>query len=444
MAINTVKRIVNGQPFSIETGRMAKQADGAVVVRMGDTMVLVAVVAAQKKTDRDFFPLTVEYREKFYASGRIPGGFFKREGRPGERETLTSRLIDRPIRPLFDKHFMCETQVIATPISYDGVNAPDVISIVGASAALALSDIPFEDFVSGVRVGRIEGQFVVNPTVEQLETSDIDVIIAGTDTAVMMVEGACSEVSEEDMLAAVRFGHDEIKRLNALQRELVAAAGGKQKRVVEVPERLAELDQKIAKEFSDRIGQALFIAKKLDRQDALKAIQKDALAAYEVDYPEKGAYVALVLEEIEKKLMRDMILDKGKRLDGRGTTDIRPITCDVGVLPRAHGSALFTRGETQSLVDDDTRHHRGRADARHHRGRELEALHAALQLPGLQRGRSGPLRRSRSTRDRPRCVRGARAAPDDSAEDGVPVHDPHRVGDSRVERVELDGVGVRR
>jgi polyribonucleotide nucleotidyltransferase len=350
MTIHTVSKTINGQSFSIETGRMAKQADGAVVVRMGDTMVLVAVVAAQKKTDRDFFPLTVEYREKFYASGRIPGGFFKREGRPGERETLTSRLIDRPIRPLFDKHFMTETQVIATPISYDGVNAPDVISLVGASAALALSDIPFEDFVSGVRVGRIEGQFIVNPTTEQIEASDIDVIVAGTDTGVMMVEGGCSEVSEEDMLAAVRFGHDEIKQLNALQRDLKAKAGGKTKRVVEVPERLAELDGKIAKDFSDRIGQALFIAKKLDRQDALKTIQKDALAKYQVDYPEKEAYVALVLEEIEKKLMRGMILDKGKRLDGRGSTDIRPITGEVGVLPRAHGSALFTRGETQSLV----------------------------------------------------------------------------------------------
>jgi polyribonucleotide nucleotidyltransferase len=350
MTIHTVSRTINGQPFSIETGRMAKQADGAVVVRMGDTMVLVAVVAAQQKTDRDFFPLTVEYREKFYASGRIPGGFFKREGRPGERETLTARLIDRPIRPLFDKHFMTETQVIAQPISYDGVNAPDVISLVGASAALALSDIPFEDFVSGVRVGRIEGQFVVNPTTEQIEASDIDVIIAGTDTGVMMVEGGCNEVTEEDMLAAVRFGHNEIKQLNAMQRDLKAKAGGKAKRVVEVPERLAELDGKIAKDFSDRIGQALFVAKKLDRQDALKAIQQDALAKYQVDYPEKEAYVALVLEEIEKKLMRGMILNQGKRLDGRGTTDIRPITGEVGVLPRAHGSALFTRGETQSLV----------------------------------------------------------------------------------------------
>ena len=342
--------MVNGQPFSIETGRMAKQADGAVVVRMGETMVLVAVVAALQKTDRDFFPLTVEYREKFYASGRIPGGFFKREGRPGERETLTARLIDRPIRPLFDKHYMCETQVIVQPVSYDGINSPDVLGIVGASAALALSDIPFSEFVSAVRVGRIEGGLVANPTIEQMEASDMDVVIAGTDDAVLMVEGGCKEVSEEEMLTAVRFGHEEIKRLNTLQRELVAAVGAKTKRSVEVPERLAELDSKIAKDFSGVIKEALFIGRKLDRQNALKKIHDDAVAKYEVDYPEKSAYVSVVLDEIEKKIMRGMILDDNRRLDGRGPTDIRQITCEVGVLPRAHGSALFTRGETQSLV----------------------------------------------------------------------------------------------
>jgi polyribonucleotide nucleotidyltransferase len=350
MTTHTVSRTINGQTYSIETGRMAKQADGSVVVRMGDTMALVAVVAAPNKTDRDFFPLTVEYREKFYASGRIPGGFFKREGRPGERETLTARLIDRPIRPLFDKHFMCETQVIVQPISYDGMNAPDVLGLVGASAALALSDIPFSDYMSGVRVGRVDGQFVVNPTTEQMESSDMDVIVAGTDDAVMMVEGGCKEVSEEDMLAAVRFGHGEIKRFNTMQRDLVAKAGARKKRVVEVPERLAELDGKIEKLFGDQIRKALVIAKKLDRQEALKAIHTEAAAMFQLDYPEKEAYIALVLEEIEKKLMRHMILGEGRRLDGRGTTDIRPITCEIGVLPRAHGSALFTRGETQSLV----------------------------------------------------------------------------------------------
>jgi polyribonucleotide nucleotidyltransferase len=329
---------------------MAKQADGSVVVRMGDTMVLVAVVAAHKMTDRDFFPLTVEYREKFYAAGRIPGGFFKREGRPGERETLTARLIDRPIRPLFDKHFMCETQVIVQPVSFDGQNHPDVLGIVGASAALALSDIPFDEFVSGVRVGRIEGNFVVNPTSEQLEGSDIDVIIAGTDDAVLMVEGACKEVAEADMLAAVRFGHTEIRSINAMQRELVGLIGARTKRVVEAPERFSDLDEKIEKQFSDRIKQALAIAKKLDRQDALKAVHTDAQEAFAADYPEKEGYIGGVIGEIEKKIMRNTLLDEGRRLDGRGTTDVRPITCEIGVLPRAHGSALFTRGETQSLV----------------------------------------------------------------------------------------------
>lgn len=350
MAIQTVTRTINGQTFSLETGRMAKQADGAVVVRMGDTMVLVAVVAATKKTDRDFFPLTVEYREKFYASGRIPGGFFKREGRPGERETLTARLIDRPLRPLFEEHYMCETQVIAQPVSYDSQNAPDVLGIVGASAALALSDIPFTDFVSGVRVGRVDGTFIANPTVEQMESSDMDVIVAGTDDAVMMVEGGCTEVSEEEMLASVRFGHEEIKRLNALQRELVAKVGAKKKRAVEAPERFKDLDAKITADFGAAIKKALAIGKKLDRQDALKTIRDQAAAKYEAEYPEMSAYFSMVLEEIEKKVMRATILDDGRRLDGRGTTDIRPITCEVGVLPRAHGSALFTRGETQSLV----------------------------------------------------------------------------------------------
>jgi polyribonucleotide nucleotidyltransferase len=342
--------MLNGQSFSIETGRMAKQADGAVVVRMGETMVLVAVVASQQRTDRDFFPLTVEYREKFYASGRIPGGFFKREGRPGERETLTARLIDRPIRPLFEKHYMCETQVIVQPVSYDGINAPDVLGITGASAALALSDIPFPAFASGVRVGRVEGAFVVNPTTEQMEASDMDVVIAGTDDAVLMVEGGCKEIGEEEMLAAVRFGHEEIKRLNTLQRELVAAYGAKKKRTVEAPETFAEIDKKVAADFTAAIQKALTIGKKLDRQDALKKIHDDAIAKYAEEFPNQAAYVASVVHDIERKVMREMILDQNKRLDGRGLADIRPITCEVGVLPRAHGSALFTRGETQSLV----------------------------------------------------------------------------------------------
>ena len=215
--MNTVSTTVSGRTLSLETGRMAKQADGSVVVCMGDTMVLVTVVASPKESDRDYFPLFVEYREKFYAAGKIPGGFFKRESRPGDRETLTARLIDRPMRPLFEKGFQCETQVVAQPISYDGQNAPDVLSITGASMAMALSDIPFTEIISGARVGRVEGNFIANPTTDELENSDINIIVAGTDEAVMMVEGEADEVSEEDLLAAVKFGHGTIKELNRLQ-----------------------------------------------------------------------------------------------------------------------------------------------------------------------------------------------------------------------------------
>jgi len=341
---------LNGSDITLETGRLAKQADAAVVVRSGDTMVLVTVVAAQTESDRDFFPLFVEYREKFYSSGRIPGGFFKREGRPGDRETLTARLIDRPLRPWFAKGFQCETQIVAQPVSFDNQNAPDVLSITGASAALALSDIPFEAFVSGVRVGRVNGEFVANPTSDQMEESDMDIVIAGTDDAVCMVEGGAEEASEEDMLAAIKFGHQTIRDLNALQRELVSKVGAKPKREVPAPETIEDLDRAIEEAATGRIKQALTVVKKLERQKALQDIKEDVLAQFEEGYPEKAGYIAGVLDDIEKREMRAMVLGERKRVDGRGYTDIRNITCEVGVLPRAHGSALFTRGETQSLV----------------------------------------------------------------------------------------------
>jgi polyribonucleotide nucleotidyltransferase len=329
---------------------MAKQADGAVLVRMGDTMVLVTVVADTRPSDRDFFPLFVEYREKFYASGRIPGGFFKREGRPGERETLSARLIDRPIRPLFDKGFMCETQIVAQPMSFDGENQPDVLGITGASAALAISNIPFGEFVSGVRVGRVDGKFVANPKTEETENNDLDIVVAGTDDAVVMVEGGADEVSEEDMLAAVNFGHGVIKELNDLQRKLVEQVGRPVKREVEEPEKIEELDVALAEAYTTRIREALTVKQKLERQNAYSEIVKEAVARFEEQYPEKERYVAGVLGDIEKKEMRQLVLDKNVRVDGRSYTDVRPITCEVGVLPRTHGSALFTRGETQSLV----------------------------------------------------------------------------------------------
>jgi polyribonucleotide nucleotidyltransferase len=329
---------------------MARQADGSVVVRMGDTMVLVTVVADDRPSDRDFFPLFVEYREKFYSSGRIPGGFFKREGRPGDRETLSARLIDRPLRPLFAKGFMCETQIVAQPVSFDGENQPDVLSITGASAALAISNVPFEAVVSGVRVGRVEGNFIANPTTEETEQSDIDIVVAGTDEAVVMVEGSAQEVGEEDMLAAVNFGHGVIQELNDLQRKLVEQVGAPEKRTVEEPARVEELDVALVEAFTTRVKEALTVKPKLERQDAFSAIVKDAIARFEEQYPEHERYIAGVLEDIEKKEMRSMVLDGGVRVDGRSYADIRSITCEVGVLPRTHGSALFTRGETQSLV----------------------------------------------------------------------------------------------
>ncbi len=348
--MHIVTHEINGRTFSIETGRMAKQADGSVVVRMGDTLVLVTAVSDTRPSTRDFFPLFVEYREKFYSSGRIPGGFFKREGRPGDRETLTARLIDRPLRPLFPKGFMCETQIVAQPVSYDSENYPDVLSITGASAALALSNIPFEALVSGVRVGRLDGKFVVNPTVEEIEKSDLDIVIAGTDDAVSMVEGSAQEVSEADILAAVNFGHGVIKELNALQQKLIDEVGAPQKREVPVPEVIEELDVAVAEAFTSRVKEALNIKPKMERQDAFHAIFEEAKERFEEQFPEKGGYAAGAVGKIEKVEMRKMILDDGVRVDGRSFDEVRPITCEVGVLPRAHGSALFTRGETQSLV----------------------------------------------------------------------------------------------
>jgi polyribonucleotide nucleotidyltransferase len=345
-----VSLTINDTVLSIETGEMAKQADGSVLIRFGDSILLVTAVAETKPTEKDFFPLQVEYREKFYASGRIPGGFFKREGRPGDRETLIARLIDRPIRPLFDQNFKCEVQIAAQVLSYDGSNPTDVLGITGASAALALSDIPFSAIISGVRIGRLEGRFLVNPTMEQIEQSDIDILVAGSDEAVIMVEGGAKEVSEADIIAAIELAHRHIKDLNALQRQLLGSLPPVSKRVVEAAPSLPELEQAIEARFMGRLKESLAIRPKLERQKALSGVLTEAIEAFAETYPEQESYISRCLEELEKREVRRMILEEGRRLDGRGTKEIRPITCRVGVLPRTHGSALFTRGETQSLV----------------------------------------------------------------------------------------------
>ncbi len=345
-----VSNTINNETITIETGRMAKQADGSVLISQGGTVLLVTAVASRKPTERDFLPLFVEYREKLYAAGRIPGGFFKREGRPGEKETLNARLIDRPLRPLFDENFRYEIQIAAQVLSYDGSNQPDILGITGASAALAVSNIPFPEIISGVRVGRINGELVINPLLEDIEKSDIDIIIAGSDNAVLMVEGGAYEVEEEDMVQAIAFGHEKIKKLNSLQRELVDQIDVKEKRLIDPPQIFEDVDAAVQQRYLPRIKDALKVSGKLERQNLFEAIYNDAQEELKDDFPEKESYIRGSVEKLEKNEVRRQIIEEGKRVDGRGESDIRQINCEVGVLPRTHGSALFTRGETQSLV----------------------------------------------------------------------------------------------
>jgi polyribonucleotide nucleotidyltransferase len=345
----TVSLEMNGTTFSLETGRMAKQANGSVVVRMGDTMSLLAVTADPRPTDKDFLPLMVEYRDKTYAAGKIPGGFFKREGKPTERETLTCRLIDRPLRPMFPKGYKHETQVVAFIISADTEFHADTLSITAASAALALSDIPFHEILSGVRVADIDGEFVPNPSFEQLEASCMDLVVAGTDDIVCMIEGECLEVSEDRLLDAIEFAHTWIRKLNALQRELVQKAGGKTKWADPV---VKDTSANLAKVL-DFIGAELKVAGsvkgKFERYAAIDAAKAKVVAQFPGEDGKTDPAIVEAFGKAEKKLMREMILTEGVRSDGRDLVTVRPITIECGVLPRAHGSCLFTRGETQAL-----------------------------------------------------------------------------------------------
>ncbi|MBI9071717.1 MAG: polyribonucleotide nucleotidyltransferase [Melioribacteraceae bacterium] len=342
---------VGGKKLSIETGLMAKQSNGAVMVRCGDTMVLVTAVASKEaKEDIDFFPLSVEYREKLFAAGKFPGGFIKREGRPSEKEILTARLIDRPIRPLFPKEFRNETQIVAQVYSFDGDNDPDVLGAVGASAALAISDIPFLEPIGEVRVGRVNGEFIVNPTFAQVKESDIELTVAGTMDSIMMVEGESEEVSEDALLDALKIAHVEIKKIVQIQNELREECG---KPKFDVP--VKEIDEALLKDVNDlsydKYKEIVYskLAKE-ERSEQNSNLGKEVLAALEEKYPDQVKVIKTILHDIEKDLMRQRILEDGVRLDGRTLTEVRPITCHLGLLPRTHGSALFTRGETQSLT----------------------------------------------------------------------------------------------
>src|SRR5438270_12144087 len=338
--------------LTVEAGRVAKQADGSVVIRYGDTMVLVAAVAANRPREGvDFFPLTVEYRESNYAAGRIPGNYFRREGRPNEKETLTSRLIDRPCQPLFTEGFRNETQVIATVISADPDNDPDVIAITGASCALYLSDIPFPNPIAGVRIGLIEGRYIINPTYDERRESRLNLIVAGTEEAIVMVEAGASEVSEEIMVEALMLAHKEINRLCRWQKELYKALEI-EKRAVEVVALNEEMMGEIERNYSERLRDALDTTGRDKRTSyaAVDALKKEVVESYPEDQLEQRQMAKKIFDHLKETIFRDDILNKRRRPDGRRFSEIRPITCEVGWLPRTHGSALFTRGETQALV----------------------------------------------------------------------------------------------
>jgi polyribonucleotide nucleotidyltransferase len=337
--------------FSVETGKVAKQADGAVVVRYGDTMLLVTAVSARTPREGlDFFPLTVEYREATFAAGRIPGNYFRREGRPSEKETLTCRLIDRPVRPLFPEGYKNETQIIASVISADELNNPDVIAITGASLAMYLSDIPFHNPIAGVRIGLIDGKYIVNPSYDETRTSDLNLIVAGTEEAICMVECQAMEVAEDIMVEALMLAHKEIKRLCLWQKELYKALDIK-KREIAVPATHDELYAEIETTFGEKVRAALDSTgvDKITAYAAIDALKKEVVESFAAD-ADKHAVAGKVFGKLKEKIFREDILGKRRRPDGRKFSEIRPISCETSWLPRVHGSALFTRGETQAIV----------------------------------------------------------------------------------------------
>ena len=350
--IEKTSTLIGGKEITIETGRIARQADGAVQVSYGDTVVLVSACSRRQPRDKvDFFPLTVDYRENYYAAGRIPGGFFKREGKPSEKEVLTCRLIDRPIRPLFPSGYRCDTQIIALVLSADGENDPDIHGITGASAALMVSDIPFETPIAAVRVGLVGGQLVINPTSRDLKESQLNLIVAGSEEAIVMVEAGAREVSEATMVEALAFGHEHIKQLVPLQRQLADRLGVR-KRPLDSRPVDEELFSQISQQVSADLRDALDTTKhgKRGSYEQVDKVKEALLSSYPEESADLRSDASAIFDRIKEQIFRDDILERKKRPDGREFDAVRPITCEVGLLPRTHGSALFTRGETQALV----------------------------------------------------------------------------------------------
>ncbi|HRK06618.1 MAG TPA: polyribonucleotide nucleotidyltransferase [Pseudobdellovibrionaceae bacterium] len=351
----TVTCNVGGKTITLETGRLAKQADGAVLVTCGSNMVLVTAVSSKKESTLDFFPLTVEYQEKFYATGKIPGGYFKREGRPTNNATLTARLIDRPIRPVFPEGYRFETQIVATTLSFDGTFPLEVLASIGASAAVHISDIPFNGPTGAVQVARINGEYVLNPTAAQLETSDMDVIVAGTRNGILMVEGEAKFISEDDALKALKLGHSSIMPILDSIEQLRQLAGNKPKRSFTPPKIDENFEREVTAFLEPKLNASMRIREKLARYSAGDAAKKEAKAKFIEPITDKEVRalrekeLGVIVENLKYKIARFMILDDKIRIDGRDTKTIRPIACETALLPRAHGSGLFTRGETQVL-----------------------------------------------------------------------------------------------
>ena len=358
MGVFEVSVDYGGRLLTLQTGKMAKQADSSVLAKYGDTMVLVSVVASKDlKEGQDFFPLTVDYQEKYYAAGRIPGGFFKREAKPSERATLSARLIDRPIRPLFPEDFLCDTNVTVTVLSSDGVNEPDLVASIATSAALHISDIPWSGPIATCRVGRINGDFVVNPPPADQPNSDVELLVSGVRTGLIMVEGSAKEVVEVEMMDALDFAHEKMMPIFDLIDELRTKTGAKTKRDYEKPARDESLKTQLRKFLWPSFEKAFAIREKLSRYEALGELKKAAKEKFGVtkevltsEEETKNDLVSLYYDELKATYARELTLNTKHRIDGRTYTDIRPISCEVGLLPRAHGSGLFTRGETQVLA----------------------------------------------------------------------------------------------
>jgi len=341
---------LDGKKLSIQVGKVARQADGAALVRLADTMILATAVAAKEMIEgQDFFPLMVDYREKAYAAGRIPGGFFKREGRPTEKEILSARLIDRSLRPLFPEGYLNEVQVMVMVLSSDQENDADILGIIGSSVALCISEIPFYEPIASVGIGRIEGNLIINPTFTQLEESDMNLIIAGTEENIVMVEGGCEEISEEALLSALDLAQKWIKKIIELQKK-IKGEWGKEKPKIEPVSFEAELFEEVSELALEKIKKANRTVEKFTRQHILDELEESVMLELTEKYPESEAKIASFLVELEKRDLREMILKENVRIDDRKPEDIRPISCEIEVLPRAHGSALFTRGQTQSLA----------------------------------------------------------------------------------------------